>query len=119
MWHSHATFASGGYATETGILEMYQRFTSGRLKVAAHLTDWWAEFIGYHRDETGDIVKLHDDLMSASRILVMMLPRFGVSVPMGSLNGQHWRDYSRRQNRGEDGIAMAGGLDYDLWKPAG
>ena len=118
MWATHATFRTGGYATETGILEMQQRFTSGRLKVCTQLVDWWDEFVSYHRDETGQIVKVHDDLMSATRILVMMLPRFGVGgVPMGSMNGQHWKDYARRNssNVGEDGIPMAHGVDFDLF----
>ena len=113
MWGEHATFKSGGYATETGISEMMQRFTSGRLKVCSNLLDWWDEFISYHRDETGQIVKVHDDLMSASRILTMMAPRFSVGgVPMGNLSGQHWKDFARR-NSTNDG--MARGVDFDLF----
>ena len=30
--------------------------------------------------------------MSSMRILVMMLPRFGVNVPMGNGGNRHWRD---------------------------
>ncbi len=114
MWPTHATFKTGGYATEAGILEMHQRFTSGRLKVCEHLTEWWSEFLAYHRDETGEIVKLKDDLMSATRILVMMLPRFGQAVPMGSLNGRSWKDAMRRPE-----TMIARGLDADLdpWNP--
>jgi phage terminase large subunit-like protein len=92
MWHEHATFRHGGYATETGILEMYQRFATGRLKVCEHLIDWWEEYRNYHRDERGEIVRNKDDLMSASRILAMMAPRFASSVPMGSLDGRRWQD---------------------------
>jgi hypothetical protein len=114
MWGEHATFKSGGYATETGISEMLQRFTSGRLKVCSHLLDWWDEFVSYHRDETGQIVKVHDDLMSATRILTMMAPRFAVGgVPMGNLSGQHWKDFARR-NSDNDGMAR-GVDDWDLW----
>ena len=40
--------------------------------MAAHLVDWFEEFRTYHRKD-GLIVKLRDDLMSASRIGVMML----------------------------------------------
>jgi hypothetical protein len=90
MFAHHATFATGGYATEAGIMEMQQRFTSGRLKVCTHLLDWWEEFVSYHRDEKGDIVKVHDDLMSATRILVMMAKRFCVGgIPMGALGGSN------------------------------
>ena len=114
MWGEHATFKSGGYATETGISEMLQRFTSGRLKVCANLLDWWDEFVSYHRDETGQIVKVHDDLMSATRILVMMASRFSVGgVPMGNLSGQHWKDFARK-NSTNDGMAR-GVDDWDLF----
>lgn len=117
MYATHATFKTGGYATETGIMEMYQRFTSGRLKVCSQLLDWWDEFTSYHRDETGEIVKVHDDLMSATRILVMMLPRFGVGgVPMGALDGQHWKDFSRKNQ--ENGGMARGVDDWDLFTGA-
>ena len=117
MLPNHATFATGGYATETGIMEMQQRFTSGRLKVSTHLSDWWEEFISYHRDEKGDIVKVHDDLMSATRILVMMAKRFCVGgIPMGAMGGQHWKDYVRKNSQTSDGVAMAHGVsDWDLF----
>ena len=70
MLPSHATHAAGGYGTEAGILEMLTRMRDGRFKVAAHLADWFDEFRGYHRKD-GMIVKLNDDLMSATRIAVM------------------------------------------------
>jgi phage terminase large subunit-like protein len=92
MWHEHATFASGGYKTEAGIMEMHTRFSTGRLKIHEALAEVWEEYRNYHRDEDGDIVRNKDDLMSAIRILVMMLPRFGVSVPMGNLSGRSWKD---------------------------
>jgi hypothetical protein len=112
MHAQHATFPTGGYSTEAGIMEMQQRFTSGRLKVCSHLIDWWDEFVSYHRDETGEIVKVHDDLMSATRILVMMAKRFSVGgIPMGNMGGQHWKDYARRNVNTVDGIQMAHGVD--------
>lgn len=98
MWMEHATFkhtGKTGYSTETGILEMHQRMTTGRLKVCSNLLEWWEEFIAYHRDERGELVKVADDLMSATRILCMMLPRYGVSVPMGNLGGRLWSDAVR------------------------
>jgi hypothetical protein len=101
MFAHHATFATGGYATEAGIMEMQQRFTSGRLKVCTHLLDWWEEFVSYHRDEKGDIVKVHDDLMSATRILVMMAKRFCVGgIPMGAHGRQTGRTTSKEQSNG-------------------
>lgn len=70
MCSSHATFEGGGYSTEAGILEMELRFTTKRLLVAEHLTDWLDEYMQYSRKD-GNIVKKNDDLMSATRILVM------------------------------------------------
>jgi len=51
---------------------MLDRMYTGRLKVARHLADWWEEFRLYHRDE-GKVVKEYDDLMAASRYLIMSL----------------------------------------------
>lgn len=71
MMHEHATWPDGSISTETGIEELRQRMTTGRFKVAAHLNEWWEEFRTYHRKD-GQLVKINDDLMSATRILVMM-----------------------------------------------
>lgn len=63
---------TGGYSLEAGIQEMLQRMQTGRFKVAEHLNDWFEEYRLYHRKD-GLIVKDHDDLMSATRVGVMML----------------------------------------------
>jgi phage terminase large subunit-like protein len=70
MLPDHATFVDGSVSTEAGVQEMFDRMTTGRFKVAKHLAEWWEEFRTYHRKD-GLIVKLRDDLMSASRIGVM------------------------------------------------
>jgi hypothetical protein len=76
--HQHAQFPPqpdgkvGGYSTEAGVIQMYDRMMTGRLKVASHLSEWWEEFRLYHRDE-GKIVKVRDDLISATRYAMMML----------------------------------------------
>jgi phage terminase large subunit-like protein len=62
----------GGYGVEAGLLDMLDRMQTGRLKVFASLLDWFEEFRMFHRDE-GKVVKLDDDLMSASRYALMML----------------------------------------------
>jgi Terminase RNaseH-like domain len=58
-------------AVTAGILEMWNRFSSGRLKVFASMGVWFAEFALYHRDEHGKIVKTNDHLLDATRYLVM------------------------------------------------
>ncbi len=77
----HATFEDGGYSTEAGIAEMDERFKTGRLKVSSELSDWFGEYRDYHRKD-GLIVKTHDDLMSATRI-VLMAKRMGRQVQLG------------------------------------
>jgi hypothetical protein len=45
---------------------------TGRLKVFRHLNGWFEEFRLYHRD-AGKVVKLRDDLISATRYALMCL----------------------------------------------
>lgn len=74
-----ATFEDGTNSVERGVLDMLTRMNKGQLKVAAHLNDWWEEFRMYHRQD-GKIVKLRDDLMSATRYGMMMLRLAAVEV---------------------------------------
>jgi phage terminase large subunit-like protein len=71
MLHDHAQFEDGTNGVEAGITDMYERMETGRWKVFAHLADWFEEFELYHRKD-GLIVKLNDDLISASRYALMM-----------------------------------------------
>ena len=72
MHDTHATFPDGSNSTELGILHMQERFASSRLKVFSNQTQWLEEYRGYHRKD-GQIVKLGDDLMSATRVGIMSL----------------------------------------------
>lgn len=58
-------------AVEAGLLEMWRRFTEGRLVIFSSLVAWFGEFRTYHRDEKGKIVKINDHLIDATRYLVM------------------------------------------------
>ncbi len=77
---------------------------SGRLKVAAHLSEWFEEYRFYHRKD-GQIVKIKDDLMSATRICVMM-KRAGRAVQLGSAVP------------GRTGDIIAAGTDFDVFSGA-
>ncbi len=57
-------------STEAGIQEMLARMQTHRWKVFSNLNDWFQEYRMYHR-KNGLIVKIDDDLLSASRQLVM------------------------------------------------
>lgn len=72
MLPEKATHEAGGFGLEAGLMDMLERMQSGRFRVAAHLEDWWQEYRLYHRKE-GRVVKERDDLMSATRVALMML----------------------------------------------
>jgi phage terminase large subunit-like protein len=82
MLPTHATFTDGSISTEAGILEMQERMATGRFRVRAHLADWFDEYRSYHRDKEGRLVKVRDDLLSATRIAVMA-KRFARPGPIG------------------------------------
>ncbi len=65
-------FPEGGNSVEAGLMLMYQRLQSGRLKVFASCSDWFEEFRLYHRKD-GQVVKQQDDLMAATRYALMAL----------------------------------------------
>ncbi len=80
MLHSHSTYLEGGYTVEPGCGFMLDMMMTGRFKVFRHLQTWFAEFRQYHRAPPKNssslaapqIVKINDDLMSATRYAVMM-----------------------------------------------
>lgn len=98
---NHSTFPEGGYSLEAGVMELQQRMTTGRLKVAAHLSQWLNEFQMYHRKD-GLIVPVNDDLLSATR-QAMMMRRYARAVPLGGK--------AAKRNRS----TMAEGLDFDYF----
>src|SRR3972149_6059144 len=88
----HAPFPDGSVSTEAGVMEMLDRMTTGRFKVASHLTEWLEERGMYHRQD-GQIGKERDDLMSAPRIGVMA-KRFARQVVLGSQAPSHKKNRS-------------------------
>jgi hypothetical protein len=70
MLPTHAAWPDGSIATMPGITEMDQRMKTGKLKVAAHLSDWFSEKRNYCM-EGHEIVKIDDDIMSATRVAIM------------------------------------------------
>lgn len=63
---------------EAGLFDVWQRLSTGRLKVFKTLQHWLAEYRLYRRDEKGQIVKANDHLMDATRYLVVS----GISLAM-------------------------------------
>jgi len=56
---------------ESGIYEVWQRLSTGRLKVFKSMSNFMFEFRLYRRDEKGAIVKTNDHLCDVVRYLVM------------------------------------------------
>lgn len=71
LLRERATFEDGSNGLEAGVAQMLDRLQARRLRVFSHLEDWFSEFRLYHRKD-GLIVKLRDDLMSATRYGMMM-----------------------------------------------
>ena len=58
-------------ALESGIYEVWQRLSTGRIKVFSTLQNFWAEYRLYRRDEDGGIIKQFDHLMDDMRYIVL------------------------------------------------
>jgi phage terminase large subunit-like protein len=86
MLPERATFDDGTNGVEAGVLEILERMQQGRLKVFSHLSEWFEEFNLYHRKD-GLIVKKVDDLMSATRYVIMM-KRFACVKPRKQKSAQ-------------------------------
>jgi len=71
MLKDRATFEDGTNGVEAGLSDMLNRMQTMRLRVFSHLEDWFEEFRLYHRKD-GMVVKINDDLMSATRYAIMM-----------------------------------------------
>jgi hypothetical protein len=60
---------------ESGVVNLWQRMHSGRLKVFVSLAEYLDERRLYRHDEKGQIVKEHDNLQDATRCLVNGIDR--------------------------------------------
>ena len=103
MLHEYAqlpeTGDEGGKQTsrvsvEAGVLEMYEAMKAGKFKVFNGMDAWFEEFRLYHRKD-GQIVKLQDDIMSATRYAWVMR-RYAITPPepqrgMDPMRSSNWR----------------------------
>ncbi len=77
-------------AVETGLFDVWERLSLGKMKIFKTCQPWLDEFRVYRRDEKGRIVKENDHLMDATRYLVasgINISRPEVPVKKKSLNG--------------------------------
>ena len=82
MLPKHATFPEGGYGFEAGIELMRERLELGTLKIFSSCVMWFEEYRQYHRKD-GLVQKIHDDLLSATRIGMMSLRHASVAAKTG------------------------------------
>jgi phage terminase large subunit-like protein len=101
MLGAHATWPDGSNGVEAGVYEIRDLMIKGKWKVFSGLRDFFDEFLQYHRDATGQIVKASDDVLDAVRYAYMMRrlavaygdvgkPKPPVVVPLPIVN--HWRN---------------------------
>jgi phage terminase large subunit-like protein len=57
-------------AVEAGIFDIWERLTTGRLKIFKSCTGLLRELSLYHRDKKGKIVKKHDHILDSLRYLI-------------------------------------------------
>lgn len=89
-------------AVEAGLFQVWERLSTGRLKVCRSLTNWRKEARLYRRDDKGNVVKKDDHLMDDTRYLVLSgaavarvqtpprPPRAGVAVLPGVAPELQW-----------------------------
>ena len=72
MLAEFATWDGKSNSVEQGLYELRERMQSGRFKVFRGLRAFFDEFLQYHRDDKGKIVKVADDCLDAIRYSLMM-----------------------------------------------
>lgn len=75
------TLSAAKNSVESGIFDVWQRFSSGRLKIFSTLQNTLAEFRLYRRDKKGAVVKENDHLMDCIRYLVVSGLEVASTVP--------------------------------------
>lgn len=88
-------------AVESGIFEVWQRLSTGRLKVFRTLHNFLSEFRIYRRDEKGKIIKERDHLMDCTRYII----KSGIYRAMTRFDGE-WQpgDYDPDNASGRNSI---------------
>lgn len=83
-------------AVETGLLALFQMFSTGELKIFQSCIELQKEYVTYSRNEDGKIIKKNDHLMDALRYAIMGL------------------NHARVKPLGRKGRQVHGGERYDI-----
>jgi Terminase RNaseH-like domain len=121
MLAKHAENKGGGYHVEPAIEEMCGSMKRGAFAIASHMTELAEEILSYHRDEDYKIVKLRDDLISATRYAWMMrrsgkvlgdCELYGRSP---GVDGAQYDPRPPRRDRSDPRAGIAQGVDFDVF----
>ena len=72
MLADHATWDGKSNSVEQGLYEIRERMQTGRFKSFRGCRPFFDEFLQYHRDDKGKIVKTQDDVLDGLRYAYMM-----------------------------------------------
>jgi len=72
MGVKHFENPEGGQSVEAGLMNMLDKMRTSRFFVFDYCFDWFEEFRMYHRKD-GKVIKINDDLMSATRYAAQSL----------------------------------------------
>lgn len=89
-------------AVEAGLYAVWERLSTGRLKVFKSLQSWFSEFRIYRRDDKGKVIKENDHLMDGTRYFVMSALNIAITQPFGDEDDEDFHRYS-------DGRSKVGG----------
>ena len=79
MWHEQVTHEEGGNSLESGVMEIIEMLSTGKLKIFSSCQKLLQEMRQYHRLK-GLIVKERDDAISAMRYALMMKRYFAADI---------------------------------------
>ncbi len=68
-------------SVESGIYQVWQALSTGKLKVFSSCRNWLGEYRIYRRDEKGHIVKSNDHLMDATRYGKVTGTKYAIQTP--------------------------------------
>jgi hypothetical protein len=68
-WKLGLDLGTAEHSEQSGIYEVLQQMSSGRLKVFSTLTNFFQEYRLYRRDNEGNVMKRNDLLMNCLRCL--------------------------------------------------
>nr|WP_318012061.1 terminase family protein [Mesorhizobium sp. CA7] len=105
MLTSHARFADGSVSVEAGLMDILDRMQSGRFKVFSTLHAWFEEFRLFHR-KNGQVVKLRDDLMAATRYRKLTLAYVSGAGTLPTSTDGIWLIFTRAGDKGADGTGV-------------